>query len=120
MLLLAIVSIILSIPAIQTKLGKRATNYLHTEFDVDITIHKVDLSFLGNVKLKDVLIKNHHSDSLIYAQGLTTSIVSYRNIINNKLEFGKISLDNFILNLRTYEGEIDDALTIFAINLMME
>tara|TARA_R110001583_G_scaffold114876_3_gene265365 strand:+ start:29349 stop:33782 length:4434 start_codon:yes stop_codon:yes gene_type:complete len=112
-LLVVLGSIILSIPAVQTKLGKKATNYLHTEFDVDITIKKVDLSFLGNVKLKDVLIKNHHSDSLIYAQNLTTSIISFRNIINNKLEFGKISLDNFILNLRTYKGEIDDALTIF-------
>ncbi len=98
----------------QTKLGKKATNYLQKEFDVDINITQVDLSFLGNVQLKDVLVKNHHADTLIYAQNLTTSVFSYRNMINSKLEFGKISIENFILNINTYEGEEDDALTVFA------
>jgi TamB, inner membrane protein subunit of TAM complex len=111
---LAVVSIVLSIPAVQTKLGKKATNYLQKEFDVDIDVDKVDLSFFGKVQLKDVLIKNHHADSLIYAQNLTTSVFSYRNMMNNKLEFGQISLTNFILNIKTYKGERDDALTVFA------
>lgn len=97
----------------QTKLGKTTTNYLQKEFDVSISIDKVDLSFLGNVQLKDVFIKNHYADTLIYAQNLTTSIFSYKNIINNKLEFGQISIDNFILNIKTYKGDDDDALTIF-------
>ena len=107
------VSLLLSISSVQTKLGKVATNYLKNDFDVDINIDKVDLSFLGNVQLKNIYIKNHHSDTLIFAENLNTSIFSYRNIINNKLDFGKISLSNFILNIRTYEGEIDDALTVF-------
>lgn len=97
----------------QTKLGKTATNYLQKEFDVAINIDKVDLAFLGNVQLKNVLIKNHHKDTLIYVENLTTSVFSYRNMINSKLEFGQISLSNFIVNINTYEGENDDALTIF-------
>ena len=113
LILLAVVSIVLSIPAVQTKLGKGVTNYLKKDFDVDIQVDKVNLAFLGNVQLKDVLIINHHADTLIHIDNLTTSIFSYRNIIKNKLQFGEISLDNFVLNLRTYEGETDDALTIF-------
>ena len=113
LLLLAVVSIVLSIPAVQTKLGKKATNYLQKEFDVDIDVSKVDLSIFGKVQLKDVLIKNHHADTLIYAQNLTTSVFSYRNMVNNNLEFGQISLANFILNIKTYKGERDDALTVF-------
>ncbi|WP_456377386.1 translocation/assembly module TamB domain-containing protein [Lutibacter sp.] len=97
----------------QTKLGKTATNYLQKEFDVAINVDKINLAFLGNVQLKDVLIKNHHKDTLIYVENLTTSIFSYRNMINSKLEFGQISLNNFIVNINTYEGENDDALTIF-------
>ncbi|MBL4938804.1 MAG: translocation/assembly module TamB [Lutibacter sp.] len=114
LLLAVVVFIVLSIPTVQTKLGKRATNYLQKEFDVDIDVAKVDLSFFGKVQLKDLLIKNHHADTLIYAQNLTTSVFSYRNVLNNKLEFGQISLANFILNIKTYKGESDDALTIFA------
>jgi hypothetical protein len=113
LLLSVVVSLTLSIPVVQTKLGKTATNYLQKEFDVHINVNKVDLSFLGNVQLKDVLIINHHNDTLIYAQNLATSVFSYRNMINSKLEFGKISLSNFEVNINTYEGEIDDALTIF-------
>ena len=97
----------------QTRLGKTATNYLQKEFDVAITVHKVDLSILGNVQLKDVFIKNHHGDTLIFVQNLTTSVISYRNMIQNKMEFGQISLANFILNIKTYKGENDDALTVF-------
>ncbi len=113
MLLVALVSILLSIPSVQTNLGGKATNYLQKEFDVDINVKKVDLSFLGNVQLKDVLIINHHKDTLIYVQNLSTSVFSYQNMINSKLEFGQISLNNFIVNINTYKGENDDALTIF-------
>ena len=105
---------LLSIPSVQTNLGKRATNYLQKEFDVAINVDKVDLSFIGNVHLKDVMIKNHHADTLIYVEDLTTSIFSYRNIINNKMEMGQVALDNFVLNINTYKGEVDDALTVFA------
>jgi len=110
---MAVASVLLSIPAIQTKLGKTATSYLQKEFDVTINVDKVDLSFLGNVQLKDVLIKNHHADTLVYVQNLTTSVFSYRNMINSELDFGQISLNGFILNINTYKGETDDALTIF-------
>lgn len=103
----------LSIPTIQTSLGKRATNYLQNNFDADINIEKVDLSFLGDVQLKGILIKDHHLDTLIYADNLQTSIFSYKNIINNKLEFGEISLENFILNIKTYKNEVEDGLTVF-------
>jgi len=103
----------LSIPIVQTKLGKAATNYLNTEFDVNINVKRVDLAFLGNVQLKDVLIINHHADTLIYAQNLTTSVFSYRNMVNSKLEFGQIAMRNFKVNINTYKGEVDDALTIF-------
>ena len=113
LLLLAVISILLSIPSIQTKLGKQATDYLKSSFDVDINVEKVDLSVLGNVKLQNVFIKNHHTDSLIYVENLTTSIVSFKNLVDGKLNFGQIYLDNFRLNIKTYKGEVDDALTIF-------
>lgn len=107
------VSILLSIPSVQTKLGKKATTYLQKEFDVAINVDKVDLSFLGKVQLKDVYIKDHHSDTLIFVKNLTTSILSFKKILNNKMEFGTISLSNFKLNIKTYKDEKDDALSVF-------
>jgi hypothetical protein len=108
-----VVSVLLTIPAVQTSLGKKATNYLRKEFNVDINVKKVDLSVLGNVKLKDVFIKDHHADTLIYVKDLSTSIISFKKLVDGTPKFGQIYLDEFILNIKTYKGEVDDALTIF-------
>lgn len=113
MLLLALVSFLLSLSSVQTRLGKMATDYLRTEFNVDINVKKVDLSFLGRVDLNDVFVKDHHADTLIYVHNLTTSVLSYQNLMNLKFNFGQISLEEFILNMKTYKGEEDDAFTMF-------
>jgi len=113
LVLLAVISFLLALPFVQTKLGNSATNYLQNKFDVDINLEKVDLSILGNVQIKQVLIKDHHADTLIYVKNLESSLYSFKNIINNKLEFGTISLDDFILIIKTYSGDEDDTLSIF-------
>ena len=86
---------------------------MRTKYNADIDINKVDFSYLGDVKLKEVFIKDHHSDTLIYAKNLATSIFSYRNIIKSKLQFNQILLEDFVLNIKTYKNEPDDALTVF-------
>ena len=113
LVILALLSLLLSLPFVQTKIGNSATSYLQKEFDVAIKVEKIDLSILGNVQFENVLIRDHHADSLIYAESLESSLYSFAKIMNNKLEFGSISLDHFMLNIKTYENEPDDALTVF-------
>ncbi|MDO9038512.1 MAG: translocation/assembly module TamB, partial [Lutibacter sp.] len=112
-LLLALATFLLTLPSVQTRLGKMATDFLRKDYNVDINVKRVDLSFLGNVELNEVLIKDHHSDTLVYVQNLTTSVLSYRNLINGKLNFGQFSLEKFILNMKTYKGDEYDAFTMF-------
>ncbi|MDO9275818.1 MAG: translocation/assembly module TamB, partial [Lutibacter sp.] len=112
-ILLALVSYLLTLSSVQTRLGKMATDFLRKDYNVDITVARVDLSFLGNVELKEVLVKDHHADTLIYVRNLTTSVLSYSNLINGKLNFGQFYLEKFILNMKTYKGEQDDAFTMF-------
>lgn len=112
-ILLALVSYLLSLSSVQTRLGKMAADYLRKELNVDINVKKVDLSFLGNVELLEVLVNDHHADTLIYVHNLTTSVLSYKNLLDGKLNFGQISLEDFILNMKTYKGEEDDAFTMF-------
>ena len=113
LIILALLSLLLSLPFVQTKLGNSATSYLQEEFDVDIKLEKVGLSILGNVQFKNVFIKDHHGDTLIYAERLKSSLYSFKKVLNNKLEFGDILLDNFILNIKTYKNEEYDGLTVF-------
>ena len=97
----------------QTRLGRYVTNKLNQEFNTDINVGKVGLQFNGDVELKEILIRDHHKDTLIAVQELNTSIISFKNVINNKLNFGDIDLEELYFNLKTYVGEEDSNLDIF-------
>jgi len=113
LLLLIICVVLLRLSSVQTWLGGIATNKLNEKYDINIVVKKVDLSFLGNVNLKEIDIKDHHKDSLIYIKNLTTSVASFKDIMDNKLELGIVSLDGLIFNMVKYEGETRDNFSVF-------
>ncbi len=113
MLLFLILVLILSIPAVQTSLGNYATKRINADFNTDINIAKVGLQFNGDVELKEILIRDHHKDTLIAIKELNTSIISFRNVVNNKLNFGDIDIEELYFNLKTYSGENDSNLDLF-------
>jgi hypothetical protein len=95
--------ILLSLSVVQTRLGKIATNYLNDTYKTNIVVEKVGLTYLGNIDFKNIEILDHHQDSLINIKSLSASIFNYRNIIDNKLEFGDIDLDGVNFIIRTYK-----------------
>lgn len=72
------------------------------------------MNWKGEVDIREVLINDHHSDTLIYAQQLQTNILSFQNLIGGDLGFGNIDLENAKLYVKTYKGEEDDNLYIFS------
>ena len=112
-LLLLFVSILLSIPAVQTKLGSIATTKLNQDFNTRISIKKIDLSFLGSVQLEGVEIRDHHQDTLIFVNELNTSIFKVKKIIQNKINLGNVSLDGVSVYMKTYRGETKDNMAVF-------
>jgi hypothetical protein len=112
LLLLIICVILLRLSFVQTWLGEIATNQINEKYNTNIVVEKVDLSF-GNVNLKNIRIKDHHKDSLINVNSLETSILGYKNILENKLILGEVTIQGLILNMVTYKGEERDNLSIF-------
>ena len=55
----------LSTSFVQTKLGAYATKKINESYNTNLSIGKVNLSFLGSVAFKDVQIRDHHKDTLI-------------------------------------------------------
>ena len=108
-----LVSIVLSIPGVQTRLAKTLTNKINESFQTDIIIKRVDLSLLGSVQLKGVEIKDHHKDTLLYVKKLRTSILNARKVMKGDVNLGSVSLDGVRFNLKTYKDELDDNLTSF-------
>ncbi|WP_317192700.1 translocation/assembly module TamB domain-containing protein [Gelidibacter pelagius] len=113
MLLFIILVLILSIPPVQTFLGKKVTKRINDDYGTHIYINKVGLRFNGDVELKGIYIEDYKQDTLIGIEGLNTSILNYRNLYNSKLTFGDIDVHGLTFNVRTYLGEDETNLDVF-------
>ncbi|MGB0981610.1 MAG: translocation/assembly module TamB domain-containing protein [Winogradskyella sp.] len=113
MLLFFILFLILSIPVVQTKLGNYITDRLNQDFKTDINIGKVGLQLNGDIELKNILIRDYKKDTLISIEELNSSIISFTNLYQSKLNFGDIDIQNLVFNYKTYKGEKETNLDIF-------
>lgn len=98
----------------QTKIAKKATNSINSEFGTNINIERVQFSpFTLGATIKEIYVEDYQKDTLFYIQKLSTSILSIRNMTNGRLEFGDIDVDGLLFKLKTYEGERDTNLDVF-------
>ncbi|KOS05383.1 hypothetical protein AM493_04545 [Flavobacterium akiainvivens] len=100
-----LLAITLSLPFVQTRIARYATKELNAKFDTHISIDKVAITIFGSVKLKGVLVMDHHNDTLVSAERLQTNILSFKNIANSNLQFGTISAEKLNFHMKTYKGE---------------
>ena len=105
--------LILSIPFVQTGLGKYATKRLNEDFKTNINIDKVSLQFNGDVEIKNIYVEDYKKDTLISITELNTSILSFGNLYNGNLVFGDIDIENLLFNIKTYKGETNTNLDVF-------
>ena len=112
-LLLLLISIALSLPVVQTKIAHYATDKLNKDYGTNINIDQVAITFFGGVKLKKVLILDHHKDTLISAGRIKTSILDFKQLVDGKLLFGDLRLDDFYLQIKTYKKEKETNLDLF-------
>lgn len=99
--------IALSLPVVQTKIGEYVTEMINKDYGTDIKVEQVAISVFGGVKIKNVMIKDHHKDTLIYADRIQTNILSFKKLYNGDLLFGDIRLNGSTINIKTYKGEKD-------------
>jgi len=113
LLLLLLVGGALSLPMVQTYIAQKAVAYLNKDFDIDLNISKIHLKINGQVALKEVLIRDHKQDSLIYAERLNTSILNFKQLIDGNLYFGDIEAENLLFNMKTHKGDTLSNLDVF-------
>lgn len=114
MLLIILLVIVLKIPSVQNNLAQRATQYINKKYNTSIVIDKIDLANLGDIKLKGIVIKDHHNYPFIKIVNLQTSLLNYKKIIDNELLLGDINLYGLDFALKTYKGENQDNISIFS------
>jgi hypothetical protein len=119
LLLFLATSFVCTLTKVQTKLGNYASEFLRERYDVQISIKKIDLSYLGYLKLEGILIKDHHDAVMISSEKLETSLLSWRALLKNKLDLGKVNLGAASFNLKTYKGEFKTNLAYFYDRLLV-
>jgi hypothetical protein len=100
-----VLGIALALPFVQTKIGHYVTNSLNKQYNISINVEQVSLTVFGGVKLKKVLILDHHKDTLIYANRIKTNINDAKKLLNVDLIFGDIAADSLYFNMKTYKKE---------------
>ncbi len=95
----------LSTSFVQTKLASYVVDLLNKDFKVNIKVDKAKITLFGSVKLQEVLIRDHHKDTLIYTKHLATNILDFKKLIDGDLIFGDVRLQKVFFNLKTYKNE---------------
>lgn len=111
--LLISISIALTLPVVQTKIAHYATEKLNKDYGTNIQIEEVAITIFGSVKLKKVLVLDHHKDTLIYSSRIKTNILDVKKMMDGKLLFGDLWLDNLNLNIVHYKNETETNLDKF-------
>lgn len=112
-LLVLILGIALTLPFVQTKIGNYVTNTLNEKYKISINVEEVSLTVFGGMKLKNVLILDHHKDTLISANRIKTNILDWSKIADGDLIFGDIAADGLFFNMKTYKKERESNLDRF-------
>jgi hypothetical protein len=92
-------------PFIQTTIAQYFATSINKDYGTDIAIEGVRVSVFGGVKFKNVLILDHHKDTLIYSKIINTNILEGKKILEGDLIFGNIRLEGLVFNLKTYKNE---------------
>lgn len=108
-----VLAIALTLPFVQTKIAQYFTNSINKDFGTNIAIEGVAISVFGGIKFKEVLIRDHHKDTLIYSQRIATTILEGKKLLDGDLIFDGLALNGLLFNLKTYKNEKDTNLDKF-------
>ncbi len=108
-----VLGIALSTPFVQTEIAHYFAQSINKDFNTNIAIDEVSISIFGGIKLKKVLILDHHKDTLIYVNRIKTNLFGGKKLLDGDLIFGHIALDGLFFNLKTYKNEKETNIDVF-------
>jgi hypothetical protein len=113
LILFIILAVTFSFPRVQTAVAQYTTSYLNEEYGTDIKIKAIDISFSGDVILKETRALDGRMDTIIYFKELRSSILGFGDMITGHPNLGDTSIDGLYLNMKKYKGDKDDNLNEF-------
>lgn len=96
------------------------TESIRKRSDVNLSVGRVSISYFGRLKLKEIYVEDHHQDTLLYVRELKSSLLGFRNLLNNTPDLGFTSAEGLTLNMKRYSGEETDNLSVVLDKLRTE
>ncbi|WP_010135641.1 translocation/assembly module TamB domain-containing protein [Ochrovirga pacifica] len=99
---------------VQSVIANRALEVINKQYNVSIQLASLKINPFGKFKINNVLIQDHHQDTLIYAEHLKGNLLDLEEISHNKLSFKNVIVQNVWLNDFKYPDEPETNLTVFS------
>ncbi|WP_292889438.1 translocation/assembly module TamB domain-containing protein [Nonlabens sp.] len=113
LILFIILAVTFSFPKVQTAAAQYTTSYLNNKYGTNIEIKAIDISFSGDLILKESRALDSRKDTIIYFKELRSSIIGFGDMIAGHPDLGNTSIDGLYLNMKRYQGDKDDNLNEF-------
>ena len=97
-LLNIIIFITLSIPYVQNKAKDFALSKVQPIVNTEVTLGNINIQLLNSVKLRNLYVEDQKQDTLLFAGKLDVKF-NPLGLLNNKLQFYTINLENFTANI---------------------
>lgn len=102
---------LLQFPFVQTWLGRQATNYLNSHYDVHVSIGSIRYTLPNKLVLGDVEVLDHHQDTLLHVEELGLQVRSLA-LGKGLISFGNVYLEEGLFSMVTYKGEEKNNLSL--------
>jgi hypothetical protein len=98
-------------PWFQTWATQQLANYFTKEMNVQVEVGGVDIKFFKTLSLTEVLILDHHKDTLFFIPVLDAGFGGFDSE-NNKIRFSDVAIEGLIFRLKIYEQEDESNLRL--------
>jgi hypothetical protein len=98
--------ILVRIPAVQTYITGRLTNYLSSELHTKVEIRFVEFEFFKKMVIHGIYVEDLHQDTLLYAERLKADI-SVFSFDRQQLDLPLVELRHAVIKLKRYKEDDD-------------
>ena len=111
-LLLGIGIALISSASIQSRILNQFTQNFKSLTNQELNIERISLQWNGNLELNNILIGDHHQDTLVFISNIQTSLTDFNKLRQNDFNLSQLFAEKVFLNIKKYPGEQTHSLNL--------
>ncbi len=113
-ILLLLLLIAMQFGKTQKLLADKVFDYLNNKYNVAFVVDDIKISPFGEFNIQNLLVKDHHQDTLVYAKNVQGVVYDLHEIKNKVISIKDVELSNVWVNDKTYVNEKISSLMVFS------